>query len=148
MNGKEMIEEMARLIRLPIENWLEDTGAIPQATTYYAELMGSINDSAEVLFNEGYRKIPKDAVVIKEEYYFRLCEMANCAPLDRPLIDKRKETAKEILQELWHSKLETTIAVSSKHNKEDIKIACLAVVDLIRDKIQEIAKQYGVEIKE
>ena len=64
MDKKKKIEEMARLIKLPIENWLEDTGVIPQATTYYAELLSCINDSAEVLFNENYRKINENDIVL------------------------------------------------------------------------------------
>lgn len=75
MEKEKQIEEMTRLIKLPIENWLEDTGVIPQATTYYAELISCINDSAEVLFNENYRKINENEVVISKEVYEKLLNL-------------------------------------------------------------------------
>ena len=74
MDREKKIEEMARLIKLPIENWLEDTGVIPQATTYYAELMACINDSAEVLFNENYRKINENEIIIDRSEHLKLCK--------------------------------------------------------------------------
>ena len=94
MNDKKQIEEMVKLIKLPVENWLDDTGAIPQATTYYAELMGCINDGAEVLFNEGYRKIDKDSVVLSKEELNTI--QSNF--FDSGIKYGRKETAREIIE--------------------------------------------------
>jgi hypothetical protein len=100
---KKQIEELARLIKLPIESWLEDTGAIPYATTYYAELMSRINDSAEVVFNENYRKITENEVVISKAEYNDLkgLEKRFDDYLIKEIIEARKETAREILKPLY-----------------------------------------------
>lgn len=51
---KEQIDEMANIIKAEYEQWLDTTGVIPKASTYYAECMGCAIDSAETLYNAGY----------------------------------------------------------------------------------------------
>lgn len=56
MTKQEQIEEMTKLIQAEYKQWLDVTGVIPEGTTYYAECMGCAIDSAETLYNAGYRK--------------------------------------------------------------------------------------------
>lgn len=135
----KQIEELAMLIKLPIENWLEDTGAIPCATTYYAELMSCINDSAEVVFNENYRKITENEVVISKEEYERLKKAVSELVTESRVreIAKEykdmysKETAEKIFKELF------------KRAEQQTFFDCRMALDL-----DNLAKEFGVEIKE
>ena len=54
---KDQIDEMTKLIQAEYEQWLDTTGVIPKATTYYAECLGCAIDSAETLYNAGYGKV-------------------------------------------------------------------------------------------
>lgn len=56
MTRQEQIDEMTKFIQIEYEQWLDTTGVIPKATTYYAECLGCAIDSAEALYNAGYRK--------------------------------------------------------------------------------------------
>ena len=59
-----------------------------------------------------------------------------------------KDTAKEILTELFHANFETKCTVSNYRNsKEDIEIVAKAILAVINEKIKEIAKRYGVEVE-
>lgn len=175
---KATIEEMRRLIKLPIENWLEDTGAIPQATTYYAELIGCINDSAEVLFNEDYRKLPKDSVVLTKEELEEKYEPSETFMAVSRELEELKESLKDSvvlpkkLYELYMNELHnyevgkrngsketaekfydkictntcvftTPPTVSEDYNKGYVQ----AMADH-SERIDQVAKQFGVEIKE
>lgn len=115
MNEKAMIEIIKEIVECNKDS-CKDCKII---CSYFS----AITSFYEKLISEGYRKIPKDAVVIKEEDYFRLCERANCAPLDRPLIDKRKETAQEIIK-----------MIEERYGYMGI--------------LEDIAKQFGVEVEE
>ena len=136
-NGEDLpqekqIEEMSRLIKLPIENWLEDTDAIPQATTYYAELMGCINDSAEVLFNENYRKIDKDSVVLSKSELGEIKNIEKNYYKNVVIPQARKETAEKFANEL------------KEIAKLKLKQFGMQVVDI--DDIDKVANQLGVEL--
>lgn len=147
MNDK-MIEEMARDIRVALEFGTYENLPIHIKDRVLTGVR--FNETAKILAKKYQPKIPENSVVLTEDevYEFRK-DQAEVKFLKNKIVDQaRKETAKEILNEIWHSKLETTIPVSRKHNIEDIKIACQAVVGLLRDKIQEIAKKYGVEVEE
>ena len=67
MTRQEQIDEMTKFIQIEYEQWLDTTGVIPKATTYYAECLGCAIDSAEALYNEGYRKVPFGATVLTPE---------------------------------------------------------------------------------
>lgn len=67
MTRQEQIDEMTKFIQIEYEQWLDTTGVIPKATTYYAECLGCAIDSAEALYNAGYRKVPFGATVLAPE---------------------------------------------------------------------------------
>lgn len=59
-----------------------------------------------------------------------------------------KDTAKEILTELFHVNFETKCTVSNyRKSKEDIEIVAKAILAAINEKIKEIAKRKGVEVE-
>lgn len=123
---RETIREMAYLIKLPIENWLEDTEAISPATTYYAELLSCINDSAEELYNAGYRKVPEGGCVLSKE------ENENWVKwLEQNVKQARKETAREILQEIL-------LMVSHWDGRN---------VHINHDELVEFGKKYDVDMR-
>ena len=109
---------------------------------------------AEALYNAGYRKLPKDSVVLSREEYemlankyknleikysnlcdnYRLCKDAN-ETLKQNVITTRKKTVKEILQE---------IRGYYPIDKEHCNDSELFILNLCED----IASRYGVEVEE
>lgn len=94
---------------------------------------------AEALYNTGYRKIPKDSVVLSREEQERILTATEkrIKELKRQILQARKETAEKIFTELLKE-------------KELIDLGCgdgtyeyIAVDDL-----KDLAKQYSIEIKE
>ena len=72
---QEQIEEMTKLIQAEYKQWLDVTGVIPEGTTYYAECFGCAIDSAETLYNAGYRKtFTRDTQKAFKEGYKKGCE--------------------------------------------------------------------------
>lgn len=121
---------------------------------------------------QGYRKVPEDSIVLtreelsKRDYEFRQIGYDDCVR-DNPKKDKyietlerkidqlnakfdqaRKETAEKIIKDLWDNQFETTITIQHNSSKEDIENVGKAIITLIRNKLVELAKQFGVEIKE
>ena len=106
---------------------------------------------ATVVYGNNYRKINEDSIVLSREKYemlanqyknieikysnlcdnYRLCKDAN-ETLKQNIIITRNETAEKILRDLYS---EATSNVSE-------------TVELITFQIEQLAKQYGVEIKE
>ena len=106
---------------------------------------------AHQLVLEGYRKLPEDSVVLSKEEYgmlvnqyknleikysnlsdnYRLCKDAN-ETLKQNIIITRNETVEKILRDLYS---EATSNVSE-------------TVELTTFQIEQLAKQYDVEIKE
>lgn len=75
MNKEEQIAEITKLIQAEYKQWLDITGVIPEGTTYYAECMGCAIDSAEALYNAGYRKtFTSDTQKAFKEGYKKGCE--------------------------------------------------------------------------
>lgn len=112
---------------------------------------------AESLYNAGYRKIPEDAVVLTKVEYeslrqsltqttVRECELADrarallheCDILKIDLEKARKDTAKAILNVLYFNLQNSVKGHIAKSN----------VYYNVMDRIQEIAKNYGVEAEE
>lgn len=116
---------------------------------------GSLNpmcktEVATVVYGNNYRKIPEDSVVLSREEYemlvnqyknleikysnlcdnYRLCKDAN-ETLKQNIIITSKETAEKILRDLYN---EATSNVSE-------------TVELTTFQIEQLAKQFGVEIK-
>ena len=79
---------------------------------------------ARVLYNAGYRKLPKDSVVLSKENYDKLCHLAYFG-YDDYYEKGSKETAEKILNELYCTPKEQ-----------------------VESKIKELARLIGVEIKE
>lgn len=148
MNENE-IKDMAELIKLPIESWLEDTGAIPQATTYYAELISCINDSAEVLFNESYRKVGDDEVVITKREYEQLKKYNRDRKRLRLKWQQAKQETRKILQAINKYLVGTrgiyTIKTFRNCRFEDLM---LVRADDLETLVNKLAKEHGVELEE
>lgn len=126
---QKQIEEIARVMCINSKaftckacNW----GAEPDCLDY---------KNAKTLFEQGYRKVPENAVVLSEEE-LRQMVRARTKCVDNKAISVRKETAREIIEML--------IPDCEVCDKEWYK-GCKC----FREKLAEkIAKQYGVEIEE
>ena len=94
---------------------------------------------AEALYNTGYRKIPKDSVVLSREEQERILTATEkrIKELKKQILRARKETAEKILNELldfvngWFEGVE-----NNDFGLEFNRIS------------KDFAKQYGVKIKE
>ena len=80
--------------------------------------------TAEILYNAGYRKLPEDSVVLSKGAYESLSSKAKANVVNA--VEIRKETAEKFLQLAYDRCLE----------KSFIK------------KVEELARQFGVEIME
>lgn len=153
MNKQEQIEEMAVIgcVRTPQAYTAEEC-----AKCGFKNGRCNAYRHAEALYNAGYRKIPEDSVVLSREEYemlanqyknleikysnlcdnYRLCKDAN-ETLKQNIIIIRKETAEKIFTELLKE-------------KQLIDLGCgdgtYEYIDV--DDLEDLAKQYGVEIKE
>lgn len=125
MTKQEHIEEIAKLIK-SVKLYGDDN--YERKISYDSAL-----ELAKYFYNAEYRKIPKDTVVLTKE------ECEHKVILDEDHFERalnyerekvRKETAKEILNFLW---------------KQRNVIGQLIVFE---EDLIELAKQYGVEVKE
>lgn len=146
------------------EKHIEETAKVI-GNTWLVDLEGNTKDVCEVLdevdikgiarelYEKGYRKLPKDSVVLSREEYemlanqyknleikysnlcdnYRLCKDAN-ETLKQNVIITRKETVKEILQE---------IRGYYPIDKEHCNDSELFILNLCED----IASRYGVEVE-
>lgn len=130
MNKEQQIREIENIIKAECRQWLDKM--------YYAECLGGAIDSAEALYNTGYRKIPEGAVVLTKEELVKMMESGyvydttrgnkvNIIQMAREI--ERKETAKEIMQML----------------KDGVKYGWTKSLDITYEEIKE---RYGVEVKE
>lgn len=138
MTDREMIEEMAEEIKYAegsVENWhCRDTNC--EKCEYKNCKYSAI---AEDLYDEGYRKIPEDSVVLtKEEIQIRDYECYNLG-YEVGKKETRKETAREIL-----NIIDTEIEKGIEYCKDDYRGLLTARV-LIQLFCRE---QYGVDIEE
>ena len=70
MNEKEMLEEMAKYCCNPCEmSWSCDEGYCSEKGQNGYKKCGIAIETAEKLYNIGYRKIPKGSVVLSKEEY-------------------------------------------------------------------------------
>ena len=148
MNENE-IKDMAELIKLPIESWLEDTGAIPQATTYYAELISCINDSAEVLFNESYRKVGEDEVVITKREYEQLKKYNR----DRKRLRLKWQQAKQETRKILQAINKYLVGTRGIYTIKTFRNGCFENLMLVRADdletlVNKLAKEHGIELEE
>ena len=136
MKDKEkQIEEMAMYCCNTCEmGWGFDFGECAEKGTNGYKNCELAKETAEMIYNSGYRKIPKDAVVIPE----KITEETSATDLIK--IAKyndaiRKQTAREIFERL----LEEHRAFDNND---------VIVVWQVKEVLKEIAKQFGVEVEE
>lgn len=142
MTKQEQIEEMISIMTASNNPFVD----VP------VEIMPKV---AEALYNAGYRKLPKDSVVLSREEYellankyknleikysnlcdnYRLCKDAN-ETLKQHIIVTCKKTAEKILKDLVKN-CQYTFNIDGK-----------PIVELDGDFVLNAAKSYGVEIKE
>lgn len=118
MNKQQQIEENAKVIPEKIKDPLDNSRYIIFGKSLRREI-------ARICYNAGYRKLPEDSVVLSKE---EICELKCQAEEDfnKAYDLGSKETAEKFLQLAYDRCLE----------KSFIK------------KVEELAKQFGVEIKE
>lgn len=111
-------DKLIELIEKPIKVWLEQTGSISKGTTYYAELMGCVQDSADELIKSGLiiddKIYPPKFVLDKAfncvEFYCSKCnklvyfwEIKTLGGLGISKSDLEKENSVENLATLHHT---------------------------------------------
>ena len=144
MEDKEkQIEEMAKILK----GYCCLIGGTPTKGDCYQCQKGfaSCFDYAKHIYNAGYRKIDKEIVLSREEYK-QLLDNAirvNIEYLDHELAQARKETAEKILDNVFSymGKNQNFILVDGE---PQTWLDCLKIWEFML----ELAKQFGVEIKE
>ena len=102
---------------------------------------------ATALYNAGYRKLPKDSVVISMEEYKKLKMLEEghitCDDVYEYVVNSRKETVEKDF---------ITIIKALEERKERVHsfygVSESVGVDIAIKTVKELAKQFGVEIKE
>ena len=131
MTKQEQIEEMGKVMPEKIKDPLDNSRYIIFGKSLRREI-------ARIYYNAGYRKLPVGAVV--------LLIGENNQALDEKTIEYfvkhneqiRKETAREILSDLYFNLQSSTQCKVAKSNDYYNVVGW----------IEEIAKEYGVEVKE
>lgn len=128
LSNKEQIEEIQKTI-----------GNVTVHNTTYAKVANSafIHKIAEAVYNAGYRKVPKDSIVLSKEEYDEIKTYQSYIPEMKKAFDKirnatSKETAEKILLPLYDACKEDSYGQ--------------VVVDFTI--LENLAKQFGVEIQE
>lgn len=119
MNKQEQIEEMEKII--------------DELYNVYDTTAGEI---AEGLYNTGYRKIPENAVVLTKEEYIDLSRNYVGEQIEKT----RKETAKEIVEKV-KGQSETFLIGYGDGQYDEHKYVSV-------EYIEELAKQFGLEVEE
>ena len=139
MTDKEkQIEEMARDIAFefcPNRNLHKKWGNEAQCYSddNFSECT-TIKNAVDKLYNAGYRKIPEGSVVLSKEEYAK----DFCSQFNKGYERGSKETAREILE---------AIKLKAWGNNADVNGNIWSYSISIYE-LAEIAKQFGVEIKE
>lgn len=127
-NEQEQIEEMVSTMAASNNPFVD----------VQIEIMPNV---AEALYNAGYRKLPKDSVVLSMEEYERITKELvteqRATEIAKEYFEKmRKETAEKILNDLVKS-CQYTFNIDGK-----------PIVELDGDFVLNAAKSYGIKIKE
>lgn len=123
-NKDKIIQEMAKVIGWDCDNKSMD----------YCDKVDDCDKCRAIdLYNAGYRKLDDHAIMV----------LRKAKGLEERI---RKETAKEILNDLWNKEFETTITIQNSCSKEDIENVGKAILTSIRNELCELAKQYGVDL--
>ena len=153
MKDKEMIEEMAKEIS---KTWLVDLEGNTQDVCEVLDRV-DIESIAKELYEQGYRKLPKDSVVLtreelQENYVSKtlyeqlqkvsLARKEQIDKLSKKLIEARKETAEKFVKKVKKLLKKVDIIVDGDEGLVGYEESAV-------DKgLTELAKQFGVEIKE
>lgn len=154
MNEKEMIEEMAKDLKecLP-NNWYWQKSV--DSDTYFV---------AKHFYNTGYRKIPKDSVVLDKHEHQNYCAYKIIEPQIKGCLDRERELKKQVAELEKQRDRQAYIAeelIQEKHRwteqarKEAVKQALQELYEQIDEKtskwvkvqIEMIAKRNGVEVE-
>lgn len=154
MNDKQQIEEMASIICKETSNkGVCEKCAFKKHTQFGFVYQCPKFDSAEDIYNAGYRKIPEDSVVLSREEYEKLKDLEKC--FDYNLVQERKQIRKETAREIVCKIKEILKKVRTVVNYDDYGDGCgLGGYDCgyakqsVDFRIDELAKQYDVEIRE
>lgn len=128
MRNEEQIEEMGKVMLEKIKDPLDNSRYIIFGKSLRREI-------ARIYYNAGYRKLPKDSVVLSKEEY----ESDLTAQYDVGYEFGRKETAEKIFEVLYQW--------LDLENIEKYGFVTIQKFDFLR-KFREIYKQLGLEIKE
>lgn len=126
MTDKEMIEEMARVIF--------ERGVALDGTDFVFGLNGSdhFERIATAIYNAGYRKIPEGSVVLSNHKY----KQDFCSQFNKGYERGSKETTKKFV-----NLSDSDILVVDTQEYGEIEVVSV-------ERLQEIARELGVEIKE
>lgn len=139
MKDKEMIEEMAKVMYgyickdRPCKecNYHGKSKILKPYCEYYLK--------AQDLYEKGYRKLPKDSVVLSREEFWKLSNKFSKKELDEIVEFHKKKTSKETAEKIFNRFLSVL--------KDNRKMGNNFVV-LTLNALQDIAKEFGAEIKE
>ena len=135
MNNKE-IEEMAKIIALEMCPTQKEYSKFNNEATCYFARCRNIKNAVDKLINAGYRKIPEDSVVLSKGAYESLSSKAKANVVNA--VEIRKATAKNFLNMIYWKAV--------KHMKGENKDECF--IEMSFEKLDELAKEFGGEIKE
>lgn len=149
MNKQQQIEEMVKEIG---NTWLVD---LEGDTKDVCEVLDEvdINNIARELYDKNYRKLPKDSVVLSREEYERLVKTAQGKIGNMKSTDFLKACISSGVMVEAVSTEEQVKQAYEKGCKETVEKFLQLAYDRCLDnsfikKVEELAKQLGVEIKE
>ena len=142
MDKQKQIEEMAKIMCTKTYARCSNCSCeVPTACNIYKY--------AVKLFYANYRKIPEGSVVLTEEEFneFRQTIITQsqeytklCNEMNDKIIKARKQAVKEVLEKISNTPIKLSYGLDAK--TVNIMTATL------KDKIDEIAKEFGVEVEE
>lgn len=140
MSNKEMIEEMAKDIETS-NVYIDSNDVVSDDGEYYFQWQDGCKELAIYLYEQGYRKLPEDSVVLSKEEYKLLFDIKK----KFETADGDEITAVSLL--MWLKEL------TAQERKETAEEFLQFVYDRCLDKsfiraVEKFAKQFGVEIKE
>lgn len=146
MNKQQQIEEIAKVIPEKIKDPLDNSRYIIFGKSLRREI-------ARIYYNAGYRKLPKDSVVLSREEYERLVKTA------QGKIGNMKST--DFLKACISSGVMVEAVSTEEQVKQAYEKGCKETAEkflqLAYDrcleksfikKVEELAKQFGVEVEE